>query len=155
MATYQPEYVALGEKLISEFLTGIKTELLNYLQTENRNATGKSAASLEIVNLTASTGQLVGHKGIEFVFRGRGPGGMPPISALVDWCNARGLPRGVAFAVAKTIARAGTKLWQQGRNVLNEIITEERLDALKNNILVTFKAELTSQIKSIIATQAA
>lgn len=141
----------LGEQLISEFLTKIQKDMVAYMQSENRNATGKSAASIQLSNVTGTGGQLIGNGAIEYVFRGRGPGKMPPISALIDWCNARGLPRGVAWAVAKIIAAAGTKLWQQGRNVLDEIITEEKINAFKDSILKTFTAQIKSQINLAIA----
>jgi hypothetical protein len=145
------DYIDIGDRLITDFLTEIRDELVAYMKNENRNATGRSSDSLQLRNITKSTGQLVGNEGIEFVFRGRGPGKFPPLSAIIDWCNARGLPRAMAWAVARKIAIAGTQLHRQGRNVLNEIITPEKIDKLTQQILVTFTAQVRSEIKYIIA----
>jgi hypothetical protein len=140
----------LSTQLLTEFLEEIKSELLDYLQTENRNATGKSAASLT-VTADGTHGQLTGHKGIEYVFRGRGPGKLPPLGAIIDWCNARGLPRSAAWAIAKIIAKSGSVLWRQGRNVLNEVITQEKIDKFKNDILITFTLALKTEVDTLIA----
>lgn len=142
--------IILGEQLITEFLTGIQEALIAYMQSDNRNATGKSVRSLQ-VSATQNTGKLTGAPYIEFVFRGRGPGKFPPLSAIIDWLNARGLPRGMAWGVAKKISESGTKLWQQGRNVLNEIITEDRIKEFTNKLLVTYKAQIESEIKTLVA----
>lgn len=142
--------IILGQELITEFLTAIQADLIAYMQSENRNASGRSAKSLQ-VNATQTSGQLTGAPYIEFVFRGRAPGKFPPLSAIIDWLNSRGLPRGMAWAVAKKIAEVGTNLWQQGRNVLNEIITEERIKDFADKLLVTYKAQIESEIRTLIA----
>lgn len=141
--------IILGQQLITEFLTGIQEALIAYMQSDNRNATGKSVQSLQ-VSANQTSGQLTGSPYIEFVFRGRGPGKFPPLSNIIDWLNARGLPRGMAWAVGKKIAESGTKLWQQGRNVL-KIITEERIKEFTDKLLVTYKAQIESEIKTLIA----
>lgn len=139
-----------SQQMITEFLEAIKLDMLDYMQAENRNATGKSAASLT-VKATPKTGSLTGNAGIEYVFRGRGPGKMPPLSAIIDWCNARGIPRGAAWSIARKIAAAGTQLHRQGRNVLNEIITQERIDGFIKEIIITFTTQLKTDIKSLVA----
>ena len=142
--------VVLGQELITEFLTGIQDALIAYMQSDNRNATGKSVRSLK-VTANQTSGQLTGAPYIEFVFRGRGPGKFPPLSAIIDWLNARGLPRGMAWSVARKIAEAGTRLWQQGRNVLNEIITADRIKEFTDKLVVTYKAQIASEIQTLIA----
>jgi len=142
--------IILGQELITEFLTAIKNDLIQYMQTENRNASGRSAASLQ-VNATQTGGQLIGAQYIEFVFRGRGPGKFPPLSAIIDWLNFRGLPRGMAWIIGKRISEAGTKLFQEGRNVLNEVITEERIKEFTDRLLETYTAKIKSDIETLIA----
>ncbi len=139
----------LGEELIREFLESQREGLISYMDSENRNATGRSKASIKVVNTTQSTGQLIGSQSIEYVFKGRPPGKMPPLSSIIDWCNARGLPRGVAWVVAKTIADSGTKLWQSKRNIFDEIITEEKINAFVNSIAVVYTARLRTEITSL------
>lgn len=136
-----------GEKIIREFLEGIRAELIAYMDAEDRNASGKSKASLQVVNVTDNMGQLVGAQWIQYVFKGRPPGKMPPLSAIVDWCNARGIPRGYAWVIAQNIAELGTKLYQQKRNIFNEIITEAKIDTF----VESFAAIYTARVKSGIA----
>jgi hypothetical protein len=143
-------YIALAQEVIEDFLNAIKDELIAYLDTNDRNASGRSKNSLT-VTADATSGQLTGAKWIEYTFRGRAPGKLPPISALIEWCASRGLPRSMAWAVAKIIAREGTKLYREGRNVLNEIITAEHIEKFKNSILATIKANLETEIKTLIA----
>lgn len=142
-----------GQQLIDDFLSKVREELLAYMDAENRNASGKSRRSLRLENLSNSTGQLVGAEWIEYVFKGRGPGRMPPINKIADWCQEKGLPRGMAYAIALNIAENGTKLWQQKRNIFDEIITEEKIDAFLKSITVLYAAKLNTDIVSLFYTQ--
>lgn len=142
--------VLLGQELITEFLTAIQAEMVAYLDTNDRNATGRSRASIQLANITQSSGQLIGSDHIEYVFTGRGPGKMPPLNAIIDWCSARGLPRAMAWVVARNIAESGTKLYQSGRKPLDEIVTEERIEKFKNDLAVIFTAQIQSQLNSIL-----
>ena len=47
--------------------------------------------------------------------RGRGPGKMPPVSALSEWARRRGLS---AYLVAKKIGDKGTQRWIENKNPL-------------------------------------
>lgn len=141
----------LGAALINEFLENIKEELISYMDSEDRNATGKSKSSIQVINITNSSGQLVGAEWIEYTFRGRPPGKMPPLNKIIDWCNARGLPRGVAWVVAKRISEAGTKLYQSGRNIFDEIITPEKISAFTESIAKIYTAQLNSDIVNALA----
>lgn len=138
-----------GENIIRDFLETMKEGLIAYMDSEDRNATGKSKASIQVVNVNGTTGQLVGSQYIEYVFKGRPPGKLPPLNKIIDWCNARGLPRGVAWVVAKNIAESGTKLWQSKRNVFDEIITEEKVNQFIESIAVIYTARLKTDINSL------
>ncbi len=141
-----------GETIIRDFLESMRQGLVDYMDTENRNASGKSKASLQVVNVTGSTGQLIGAEYIQYVFKGRGPGKLPPIDKIIDWCNARGIPRGVAWYIAKNIAESGTLLWQQKRNIFDEIISAEEVDKFINSIAVIYTARLKTEITSLFYT---
>lgn len=146
------ETQVLIEPVIREFLEMVKGELIAYMDAEDRNATGKSKASIQVINVTGATGQLVGSEAIEYVFRGRPPGKMPPLIKIIDWCNARGLPRSMAWIIAKRISEAGTRLFQSGRNIFNEIITQEKIDIFTKSIADIYVARVNSDIGSILAT---
>lgn len=44
-----------------------------------------------------------------FVERGRGPGGMPPVSAIRRWTILKGIDPGAAYPIARKIGREGTR----------------------------------------------
>lgn len=45
---------------------------------------------------------------------GRKGGKMPPVQAIMLWTKKIGMPAGAAFAIAKSIAKKGTLLYQNG-----------------------------------------
>lgn len=140
--------------LTSTFLEEIREEVLAYMESENRNATGRSAASIKVENVTDNGGQLVGGKWIKWVFTGRGAGGFPPISAIIDWLDAKGLPRAMAWAVAKKIANQGTDLFRNGGatdNIITRILTPEKIQELSKNIADTLAIEIRDNITSTFA----
>lgn len=139
-----------GATIISDFLNTMKEELIAYMDSNDRNATGQSKSSIQVVNITGSTGQLIGAEWIAYVFKGRGPGKMPPIDKIIDWVNARGIPRNVAWVIARNIAESGTKLWREKRNIFNEIITEEKINTFVESIAVIYQARLNSDIGNLI-----
>lgn len=148
------QYLEDIEVLTKEFLTELQEAFVAYLAANDRNATGKSSNSIQVVNVTPAGGQLIGGDWIQWVFTGRGTGGFPPLSAIIDWLNARGLPRGMAWNVAKKIAREGTELYRKGgreRNAFTEILTPERIQEFTKNISNLVAAELSSDITNIFS----
>lgn len=135
-----------GSTVIHDFLNTMKEELIAYMDANDRNASGQSRASIQVVNITGSTGQLIGAEWIAFVFKGRAPGKMPPIDKIIDWCNAKGIPRAVAWVIARNIADSGTKLWQQRRNIFNEIITEEKINTFVESLSKIYTARLETEL---------
>lgn len=145
-------YLADIEVLTKEFLTELQEAFVAYLAANDRNATGKSSDSIKVVNVSPSGGQLIGGSWIQWVFTGRGPGGFPPLSAIIDWLNAKGLPRAMAWNVAKKIAMEGTELYRKGgrtNNAFTEILTKDRIEEFTKNISNLVAAELSSDITSI------
>lgn len=141
------DFQAYGETIIRDFLETMKDELIAYMDSNDRNATGQSRASIQVINVTGSTGQLVGAEWINYVFKGRAPGKMPPLDKIIDWCNARGIPRGVAWVIARNIAESGTKLWQQRRNIFLEVITDEKINTFVNNLSDIYTARVKQDIR--------
>lgn len=154
----------LAYELLSEFLEGVKQELLDELdgkrragefrddkeftQFANRNATGKSRSSIK-VNIGVMKGTVTGAEHLYYTFTGRKPGKLPPISALIDWCVARGLSRGAAWPIAKKIAESGTALYRAGareKNVLLDVTSRERIEAFKEKIQERFITQIRSEI---------
>lgn len=141
--------IVFGQQIIDEFLTRMKEELIAYLDSEDRNASGRSKASLQVVNVTNDSGQLVGGDWIEYVFKGRAPGKMPPLGNIIEWCNSRGIQRKYAWIIAKNIAELGTKLWRERRNVLDEIITQDKIDAFVDSIARIYTARVRTELTNL------
>lgn len=151
-----------GQAIIEEFLNNIVQDLRDYMdgkilsdQFGARNATGKSKASIQVNKLTASTGQIVGAAYIEYVLRGRGPGKMPPLNKIVDWCNAKGVPRSRAWIIAKNISEAGSRLHQDLKamgvdSIINLIVTPERIDTFVKSISAIYVARIKSEINETL-----
>ena len=53
----------------------------------------------------------------QFRIRGRGPGKQPPISKIEKWARAVGIS---PYALAKAIAKRGTKRWRDKDNILKQ-----------------------------------
>lgn len=139
------DYIKLATDLLTLFLEEIKSDLLYLLDSENRNATGRARKSLNVV-VENLKGGIEGTDYMLYTLKGRGPGRMPPLSAIIDWCNVRGLPRGVAWVIAKRIAEFGTKLYQQKVNYIDLVLDQKRIDTfvelLKDDFVVTIKQDL-------------
>lgn len=148
------QYLIYGSSLILEWLNSIRDELVAYMDAEDRNATGKSKASLQVVNVTATGGQLIGSDSIEFVFRGRAPGKMPPLYNIIQWCIAKGLPRQMAWVIAKRISEAGTALWRSGRNIIDEVVSEKKIQELVDSLTVIYTADIKSDIENMLTAKA-
>ncbi len=150
-----PDTLLLGNQLVEEFLTGIQQEMIAYLDANNRNASGRSAASIQVQNVSNTGGQLIGADWIEYTFRGRGPGKMPPMNAIIDWLNSRGLPRGMAWSIAKKIAEQGTALYRElhalgKQSILDDIITQEKITKFIEDLTAIYTAQIQSEINSIL-----
>ena len=151
-----------GQDIIEEFLNLIVADIRDYMDGKilankfgPRNATGKSKASIQVNKLTASTGQIVGAEYIEYVLRGRGPGKLPPLSKIVDWCNAKGIPRSRAWTIAKNIAEAGTQLHRDLKamgveSIINLIVTPERIDTFVKSISALYVTGIQSEINKTL-----
>lgn len=135
--------------IINIFLEGIREELIAYMDSEDRNATGKSKASLQVVNVSDNTGQLIGASWIDRTFKGTPAGEMPALGNMIEWCNARGIPRKYAWIIAKNIFENGSKLWQQKRNIFDEIITIEKINIFIEQISKIYTVQITSEIEKL------
>lgn len=159
-----------SQDLINEFLSKIKQDLLDYMDGKlfagefandsdftrfsERNATGASKRSIQIANVSSDSGQIIGADHIEYVFRGRGPGKMPPLNKIIDWCVARGLPRSKAWIIAKKISEKGTLLHRRlkaiGKNsVIDSVITKEIIEDFINRISKDYILKIDSEISNI------
>lgn len=110
------------------------------MSSTGTNASGETSQSLR----SEQTGNKVEVSGKAFIYvveTGRGPGGFPPVSNLVKWIQSKGVSidgriESAAFAMAKTIAEKGSRLWRTGGrdDIITPALSDQRLDALTSEI---------------------
>ena len=100
---------------------------LRQLQASSPYATGELASSWRIAsatyfyyNLPNARVRIVNDApNAWYRIVGRAPGRMPPVNAIRQWCEVKGIPVAAAYPIARGIAQRGTQRWQQESNVLN------------------------------------
>lgn len=121
-----------GKAALAVFMQDIADDVLLRIEGGGYNASGAMRRSIttetfDSFGTTTSTLSAAAHW--RYIGNGRGPGKMPPIAPLVRWAKDKGLAStdkaatGLAFAVAKSIARDGSLDHQLGgKNQFSEAI---------------------------------
>lgn len=157
-------------QILTEELGTLKATIINNIRTTGQWASGKTAASLA-VRVSGSIGELVGRRAFGTLEKGRRGGRVPRNFAAIiyDWMMAKGVhadpmpyktnrphkyteqergDRTMAFFIARTIRREGTRLYREGGrdDVYSRAIpmTIERINSRLSGIYV---AAVTQQIK--------
>lgn len=122
-------------------------------------ATGKTAQSLrfEVIDQgTKATLRILGKPYFMVVETGRKPTPQytKPSKTFVDsikeWLAAKGGNQGAAYAIAKTIHKEGTKLWQQGgrKDVVSNVVNQSLTEQISQSVLKDFARQyLVSVVK--------
>lgn len=122
-------------------------------------ATGKTAQSLrfEVIDQgTKATLRILGKPYFMVVETGRKatPQFTKPSKSFVDsikeWLAAKGGNQGAAYAIAKTIHKEGTKLWQQGgrKDVVSNVVNQSLTEQISQAVLKDFARQyLVSVVK--------
>lgn len=134
-----PTLSALGARTVSD----LKTEL----QASGHSATGRTAEALGFeVSLSGNTYSLriIGPDWWPYTDKGRGPGKRPPIEAIQEWINAKGLDIS-AWAVAGAIAKAGT-------NKPASNFTRRPLEKLREDLPGEIAKEAAGQARALLLT---
>lgn len=113
------------KEAITEFMQKVKKAYADDQKDKDIRASGKSADTMRIT-VTKSGGKLYGLAYIYYQKYGRRPGQMPPIDDIIQWIrdkrtfnvDEKGI-KGLAFAIAKTIAKKGTQIFQRVKPALN------------------------------------
>jgi len=106
------------------------------MELKDRNATGRSVSSLRPDYSNPARISIVGDDAWKYIEQGRPPGRMPPLSRIIEWCIARGIPTGAAFPIAKRIGERGapadTAKLEVAEDTLQALMPELRRDVLKD-----------------------
>jgi len=132
----------------------LKTDIINSLQTNSKNATGQTAKQLTIIEDSGIV-QLQAPSYMELLETGRRPtspdavaGNPPMIQRIQQWCRAKGIPEKAAWAIKKSIDKKG---FRGIPGLLSEPLGDEninmRLKAVIDNIAASVSNELALTIK--------
>lgn len=146
-------------KILQEELEALKLDLIAKYKELGMRASGMWEHTLE-VKTTTTTGGLRGViTGMDYTYymqHGRKEGRMPPIQAIERWILARGLEpikdkmstTSLAWAIAKKIAREGTKRFKGGEQppFIDAVITPERVQQIIEKVGYKYLATFTSEI---------
>jgi len=139
------------EESVKLFLTKYSDTLKDDQIKKGIRTTGNSARSLQI-RVTKTGGTLSGSGYFVFQQEGRRPGALPPIEAIQRWILLKHLKLN-AWAVAKSIAKKGTRAFRQPSHRLNidaqaEIYKRELLENLGN----AYSALIIKELKDFTTT---
>lgn len=151
----------MNEILLQEF-ESIKADLITAYDRKGMRASGKFADNLE-VRQTSRGIQLWGENYAQQLETGRQAGKFPPINAIVQWIEDKGIAsrlngeitkNQLAFLIARKIAREG---WKRegfgGVELISEVITEQRIqsiiDKVGDEVLLKYTSDIIKMIKEI------
>jgi len=157
-------------QILTEELGTLKATIINNIRTTGQWASGKTAASMAVM-VSGSIGELVGRRAFGTLETGRRGGRVPRnfMGIIYDWMQAKGVhaqpmpyktnrphkyteqergDRTMAYFIAKTIRRDGTRLYRDGGrdDVYSRAIpiTIERINSRLSGI---YAAAVAQQIK--------
>lgn len=145
------------QEAVKDFFDKLRQARIDDQKAKGIRASGFSADS-QRVEVDEFGGRLIGADYFYFQTNGRKPGGMPPIEAIIEWLKHKttfqvtadegpGL-RGLAFAIARKIAKKGTDIYQGKRPGLSiEAKLVELKKELVNNIGQIEKEKLLEVIR--------
>lgn len=125
-----------------------------------QKATGKSLSEFDF-EATPTKLDVFGADHTEYLERGRGKGGFPPVDDIYKWAEAKGIfinvekeykKRGIAYIIARSISEKGSYLFRSGqtyagvKNPISGVFTKELEDEMMNEIM----EKTTNQIQALI-----
>ena len=135
------DIISIMDAVVEQFLIPKFNEL-------NMNASGEWLESLE-TEARDNVGVIRGRDYSEWLAKGRGPGGMPPVSQIELWVNHKlGLygseATSAAWGIAKTIQAEGTTWYKQGGTDLLEVLESPEVIAF---IQEKYRGAIQLQVK--------
>ncbi|TWP23127.1 hypothetical protein ETU10_08505 [Apibacter muscae] len=87
-------------------------------------ASGQWSRMLD-VRTRGNTIEILGANYTHYMIHGRASGKLPPIAAIALWLKQKGI-KANPYAVAKTIAKNGTRTFQKGENNLLKVLEDSK-----------------------------
>lgn len=127
------------EEILKEEFDQIVVELKQKHIELGMKASGQWLDSLE-VEASETNARIYGEDYTEYLVNGREPGKFPPIDAIKQWIDDKGIVSDIpvsslAFLIARKIANEGTEYYKQGgTDLIDAVITPERTQGIIDRI---------------------
>src|SRR5580704_6318558 len=129
-----------------QFLELLKTDVINSMQANGKNATGQTAKQF-IIAANGGNVQLQLPGYTQLLETGRGPtnsnavaGNPPMIQRIQQWCQAKGIPDKAAWAIKKSIDKRGYK----GKpGIMSEPLGDDNINQRLSPVLENLAHELS------------
>ena len=149
--------------ILARELEAIKKELIERYDELGMRASGSWEKEL-VVSVEEKGGMYLGKiEGADYTYymqHGRGAGRLPPIKAIEEWIQNKGIVpiernmkvSSLAFAIANRIAKEGTRRYQRGGTpaFIEEVITSERIQGIIDRIGERYIAGFSSEIIELL-----
>ena len=139
--------------LEAEFQT-LRTDIIERYDQLGMRASSQFERELE-VEVDGLTARLTGVHYTEYLVDGRGPGKQPPIQVIEEWIVDKGIANQIegeitvsslAYLIARKIGREGTEYFKQGgTDLIDSVITPERIQQIIDKVSVFYIADFTSR----------
>lgn len=152
-------------EVLQEEFESIKAELIQRYNELGMKSSGLWESELEISidgDESKSSSKVLGLNYTEQLVFGRKPGKFPPIKAIEQWIQDKGIAAigknistsSLAFLIARKIAQEGTNYFKQGgTDLVESVITPERIqsiiDRVKEINVVTMTNGLIEKLKQV------
>ena len=141
------------QEIIRTELESLKADIAAHHRELGQPATGEFEQSLEIIE---ERGRFIikSAKYGQQLIKGRKPGTMPPVQAILEWIKVKGITakdikiESLAFLIARSIKEKGTKYYQTGgTDLLDAVITPSRIQRIIDDLKDFHITELKTLIK--------
>jgi len=141
------------ELLAAEFEL-LKTEVIAKYEASGMAASGNWADSVVIQKLPNGFNLVA-----DGYINGRGPGKPPPSEAIEAWIRQKGiaakLEKGMiiqtlAYLIARKIAREGWKPKPENQNIVDSLVTPQRIQQILDKVGAVYITDFTTQIINLL-----
>lgn len=136
----------IGSEIVQKEFESIQVDLIQRYDELNMRASGQFEREAETVvdsDDRKINAKIEGVKYTQQLVFGRANGRFPPIQAIEQWIDDKGIQpveqnmktSTLAFLIARKIAREGTKYFRQGgTDLIESVVTPQRLDKIINQV---------------------
>ena len=154
--------------ILDEELGKIVMELVAKYDSLGMRASGRWAEGLKVV-VEREGSKLVGRiEGVDYTYyvqHGRAQGKKPPVRAIEEWIQAKGIRplekklsvSSLAYAIAHKIGQEGTRRFKAGGKpeFIDAVITAERIQDIIDKVGAWYTVQFSSDIIKVIEEMAA